>query len=100
MKVTIVNLAIEKLETKCKEYFRVDFGKMISFECYYYNTEGKEINLFRKEKEKMKYFTIAELTRTNHAIDNRPTPAQEENLKLKLVEEKSLTQPAKNLDSR
>ena len=52
MRVTIVNLAIEKLETKCKEYFRVDFGKMISFECYYYNTEGKEINLFRKEKEK------------------------------------------------
>lgn len=33
----------------------------------------------------MKYFTIAELTRTNHAIDNRQTPAQEENLKL-LVE--------------
>ena len=33
----------------------------------------------------MKYFTIAELTRTNHAIDNRPTQAQEENLKL-LVE--------------
>jgi hypothetical protein len=52
MKVTIVNLAIEKLETKCKEYFRVDFGKMTSFECYYYNTEGKEINLFRKEKKK------------------------------------------------
>lgn len=52
MKITIVNLAIEKLKTKCKECFRVDFGKMISFECYYYNTEGKEINLFRKEKEK------------------------------------------------
>ena len=33
----------------------------------------------------MKYFSIAELTRTNHAIDNRPSPAQEENLKL-LVE--------------
>ena len=33
----------------------------------------------------MKYFTIAELTRTNHAIDNRPSSAQEENLKL-LVE--------------
>lgn len=33
----------------------------------------------------MKYFTIAELTRTNHLIDNRPSPAQEENLKL-LVE--------------
>ena len=52
MKITIVNLAIEKLKAKCKEYFRVDFGKMISFECYYYNTEGKESNLFRKEKEK------------------------------------------------
>ena len=52
MKITIVNLAIEKLKAKCKEYFRVDFGKMISFECYYYNSEGKEINLFRKEKEK------------------------------------------------
>ena len=33
----------------------------------------------------MKYFTISELTSTNHAIDNRPSPAQEENLKL-LVE--------------
>ena len=33
----------------------------------------------------MKYFTIAELTLTNHTIDNRPSPAQEENLKL-LVE--------------
>ena len=33
----------------------------------------------------MKYFSIAELTRTNHAIDNLPSPAQEDNLKL-LVE--------------
>jgi len=52
VKNNVVNIALQKIKVKCKEYFKVNYEKMISFECYYYDKEGKEINLFKKEKEK------------------------------------------------
>jgi len=46
----VVNMAIESLKLKCKTYFKVEFGGMVFFEVYYFNSEGKEIEIFKKEK--------------------------------------------------
>lgn len=46
----ITNLAIGKMRVKCEEYFRIDFNSMVSFDVYYYDEKGKQINLFKKEK--------------------------------------------------
>jgi transcriptional regulator of nitric oxide reductase len=46
----IVNLAIEKIKIKCKQYFKIDFETMNSFEVYYYDKQGEEIQIFKKEK--------------------------------------------------
>lgn len=48
---TIVNLAIEKIRIKCKNYFKIDFNTMNSFEVYYYEKQGNEIQIFKKEKQ-------------------------------------------------
>lgn len=48
----IVNIALQKIKVKCENYFRVKYTDMISFECYYYNSKGEEINIFKKEKGK------------------------------------------------
>jgi hypothetical protein len=47
----VVNMAIESLKKKCKNYFKVEFGDMVFFEVYFFNREGKEIEIFKKEKE-------------------------------------------------
>lgn len=46
----IVNLAINKIKVKCETYFKIDFDKMISFEVYYYDKQGIEKQIFKKEK--------------------------------------------------
>lgn len=48
----IVNIALQKIKVKCENYFRVKYTDMIFFECYYYNSKGEEINIFKKEKGK------------------------------------------------
>ena len=47
----VVNMAIESLKRKCEYFFKVDFGGMVFFEVYYFNSEGKEIEIFKKVKE-------------------------------------------------
>lgn len=44
-----VNMALQQFKIKCAEYFKVNFADMCFFECYYFEN-GKEINLFKKEK--------------------------------------------------
>jgi hypothetical protein len=46
----IVNMALQKFKIKCADYFKVNFADMCFFECYYFEN-GKEINLFKKEKQ-------------------------------------------------
>ena len=46
----ITNLAISKFKVKCTEYFGLDFNNLIGFEVYFYNSEGKEIQIFKKVK--------------------------------------------------
>ena len=46
----VVNMSIESLKKKCETYFKVEFGEMCFFEVYYFNEEGKEIEIFKKKK--------------------------------------------------
>ena len=47
-----VNAAIRVLRDKCVNHFLVDFATMCFVEVYYRDRNGKEIQLFRKEKRK------------------------------------------------
>ena len=52
-----VNLALSELKKKCEGIFELDFSTMCFFEAYLFEhqeegKESKEINLFKKEKEK------------------------------------------------
>lgn len=51
------NLALAELKKKCEAIFKLDFSTMCFFEVYVFDPQGdgresKEINLFKKEKEK------------------------------------------------
>ena len=51
------NLALAELKKKCEAVFKLDFSTMCFFEVYVFEPqeegqESKEINLFKKEKEK------------------------------------------------
>ena len=50
IKEKIINYAIKKFKDKCENHFKIEFSTMVFFEVYYFNSEAKEITIFKKEK--------------------------------------------------
>lgn len=50
-KEKVASMAIGNFKKKCDDYFKVKFSTMIFFECYLYDLDGKEIEIFKKVKE-------------------------------------------------
>jgi len=46
----ITNVAIRKFKEKCNDYFKIDFDTMVFFEVYFFDKDGKEVEIFKKEK--------------------------------------------------